>query len=102
MLLSTHFLEMRELLPQEPGGISLEQISDQSRAKPWRGAHKHMDMIFISFHRKQCQSLLLTTLNDEPFRLFLYLTCQHTTAVLRYPNQVIGNRIVGIPGSAHL
>ncbi len=44
----------------------------------------------------------LTAFGNESFRLFLYLTCQHTTTVFRDPDEVIRNRLVGIPRFSHL
>jgi hypothetical protein len=86
MLLTAHSFEMGELLTQEARGVALEQISYQCGAKAWRGTDKDMNMIFIRIHCQQRQSVLLTTLGDESFCLFLYLTCQDRTAVLWYPH----------------
>ncbi len=44
----------------------------------------------------------LTALGDQPLRFRLYFPRQYLSAILRYPDQVIGNRIVGIPGFPHL
>jgi hypothetical protein len=49
MLLSTHFRQMRELLPQEAREVALEQIRNVRWTKPWRRTYKHMDMIDIRF-----------------------------------------------------
>ena len=82
--------------------MSFQEIGNHRRAKPWWRTDKDMNMIFIRFHCQERQPVLLTTLGYEPLGFFLDLARQHTAAVLRYPHQVIGNAIVGIPGFPHL
>ena len=44
----------------------------------------------------------LATVRNQEFRFRLHLSRQYLASVLRDPDQVIGNRIVGIPGFPHL
>jgi len=55
------------------------------------GALTHMDVIFICFHGQDGQAVVLATFRDEPFGFYLYLTSQHTAAVLWDPDEVISD-----------
>ncbi len=52
MLLSTEFLEMRELLSQETREVAFEVIRNQGGAKARRRTHDHVDVVFIRFYRE--------------------------------------------------
>ena len=82
--------------------MSLESVGNQRRAKPWRCTHKDMDMIDVRFQCQECESMSLTTFDNEPFRFCLHIPCQYLAAILGYPYQMIGYRVVGISGFTHL
>lgn len=43
-----------------------------------------------------------TTRGKQTLRFRLHFPCQYLSAILRYPDQVISTRRVGLPGFAHL
>ena len=61
-----------------------------------------MDVIEIRFQRQQGEPMPFATFGDQTFRLRLHFARQDFSAILRDPDQVISNRVVGIPGLAHL
>ena len=61
-----------------------------------------MDVIDIRFQGQERQPVPLTTFRKQAFCFRLHLTREYLPAILWYPDQVISNRIVGIPGFPHL
>ncbi len=102
MLLSTCFLETGELLPQVPRGMPLQEISNQRRTKAWRRTHNDMDMIDVRFQCQERQPMPLTAFSNQAFRCCLHLPGEYLSAILRYPDEMIGYRVVGVSGFTHL
>lgn len=82
--------------------MSFPEVRNHRRTKAWRRTDKDMKMVFIGFHRQERQPMLLAALSDQAFRFLLDFPSQHTATVLRYPDEVIGNPLVGIPRFPHL
>ncbi|GHO81151.1 hypothetical protein KSD_89220 [Ktedonobacter sp. SOSP1-85] len=61
-----------------------------------------MNVVFVRLQRQERETLPLTALLYQPFRLFLDLSRQNTAVVLGNPYQMIHNRVVGISGFTHL
>jgi len=100
-LLVHGFPQLRELVPQPPGGGALDGVDEFGGGVFWRGRYEEVYVVGLHLNGDDVEAHLPRDVIDDHPQPLGDLTPQNLSSVLWTPDEVLVQRVVGVSGLPH-
>ena len=95
------FPELGKLLECLSRRDTLHYLHHLSRRVFRRGFGKYMHVVFHYFHSIYVKAVLFSYMQEDPFKIFRYLSAEYLLPIFGYPHQMVFKVIDGMFGSSY-